>query len=128
MSIQHIMVVDDNEGDQYLTRETIERFDDSIQVTVAYDGVDALEKLNAMDVQPDVILLDINMPRLDGFGFLEKYKETNPDTTVVAMLTSSQQDTDKDKCLSYGCVKAYLYKPVDQEDLSRLSALRADAA
>ena len=123
MSISSIMIVDDSESDQFLTKIVIEKFDDSIEISQAYDGEEALEQLRAMDQQPEIILLDINMPRMNGFEFLEKYNSWEHRAKVIAMLTSSDQEKDQEQSKKFDCVKTYILKPLDFEDIKALAEI-----
>ncbi len=76
-------------------------------VSVASDGIEGLEQLHR--VKPDVILLDVLMPRLDGIGFLQKskVKETYPNIKIIACTNLSDQQT-ADQMLMYGADKQVL--------------------
>jgi len=123
MKIRTAMIVDDSDSDQFLARARLLQFDPEMEIVQAYDGQEALEKLEDPDVNPDVILLDINMPRMNGLEFLEQYSQRENQTTVVAMLTSSDQPSDKEAALSYGCVKDYFVKLFDESDWDKLTGL-----
>lgn len=120
MKFSSIMIVDDNESDQFLTREMIEEFDASITIFQAYDGEEALEQLDAMNEQVSLIILDINMPRMNGFEFLEEYNKRESKSAIIAMLTSSDQEQDKKRAAQYDCVKDFYLKPLQSSDLERL--------
>jgi CheY-like chemotaxis protein len=121
MSLERVLVVDDDDDCQFLSSKILKKVLGDIEVIEAYDGVEAIELLNDNDRQPDVILLDINMPRMDGFKFLEQYSVTNPSIPpVVVMLTSSDQQSDKEKTLAYDCVFDYFIKPINKENINRL--------
>ena len=75
MTINCILVVDDNEGDQFLAEHLIKKYLPDTQQLKAYDGEEALRVIAESDVKPDIILLDINMPGMDGFEFLEAYNQ-----------------------------------------------------
>lgn len=122
MQIKSIMIVDDSESDQYITERVIKEFDSSIIISKAYDGDEALEMLKDMDEQPSLILLDINMPRMNGLEFLEHYKSQNP-SSIVVMLSSSDQERDKTKAFSYDVVKQYIIKPLEVKDLENIAKL-----
>ncbi len=69
------MIVEDSESDQFISRMQIEEFHSTITILQAYDGREALEMLSKIDQQPDIILLDINMPRMTGLEFLKEYDD-----------------------------------------------------
>ncbi len=78
------------------------------KVIVARDGEDGLEKLASY--KPDLILLDLLMPKLDGLGFLTKYREEYPDQTAkVVVLTNLDQDAEINQALKLGAYK-YIVK------------------
>lgn len=115
--ISVVLIVDDNESDHVISRVAIEQYDPGIEILQAYDGEEALKILASADTQPDIIFLDINMPGMDGHEFLQEYaREGNP-SSVVAMLTTSDQEADKEKCLTYPFVKEYIVKPLDSDEL-----------
>lgn len=123
MKIQSLMIVDDSEGDQLLTKLVVQEFDPSIEILQAYDGREALELLLESSARPDIIFLDINMPGMDGHEFLEEYSQLGQDGTVILMLSSSSQEIDKQKSLRYSFVKKYIEKPVVLDILNEISAL-----
>ena len=110
--LKMIMVVDDNETDQFLNEVIIEKFDPSIQVVKMYDGQEALDYFSRNEPIPDIVFLDINMPGMNGFQFLEQFDASIAPSIKIFMLSSSEQDDDKKKALSYDVVKEYLPKPM----------------
>jgi CheY-like chemotaxis protein len=120
MIFSSVMIVDDNEADQYLTKAIVENFAPDAEIIQAYDGQQALELLGELDEAPDFIFLDINMPGMNGFEFLEKYQSLNDAKSPVLMLTSSDQEADQKKAKVYACVKAYLVKPLAGSHLKQL--------
>lgn len=123
MAIQTIMLIDDNETDQFLHEFIVQKFDPNIEIIKAYDGQEALDILEDLERAPDLILLDINMPGMNGFEFLDEFNCDASMSSVVVMLSSSNQDDDKDRAMSYECVKEYVVKPLDLEILKKLSEL-----
>ena len=119
-----VMIIDDSEADQFLAKYAIEEFDPDINVLQAYDGQEALEVLKDLDTQPDVIFLDINMPRMNGHEFLEEYSKWDNCSVVIIMLTSSDQEIDKEKSTAYASVVAYFTKPLDIDSLAKVLQLR----
>lgn len=122
MSIKTVMIIDDSEMDQYLTNYMIKKYDADIEILQTYDGEEALQVLKTLDKQPDLIFLDINMPRMNGHEFLEEYDKWEGRAEVVIMLTSSDQEQDKEKSLAYQCVKKYCVKPMERVELESLIA------
>lgn len=125
MGIKTILIIDDNEAEQFLYRHLVNTYDPNIKVESVYDGEEALAYLeDTSKEQPDCILLDINMPRMNGFEFLEAYTQKFADhPIVITMLTSSTMAIDKDRALEYDCVKAFFLKPITVESLETLSKL-----
>ncbi len=114
MSLSCVMVVDDSEPDQFISKVMIEQHDSNITVLQAYDGQEALEVLDKSEIKPQLIFLDINMPRMNGHEFLAAYEKIpNNDASVIVMLTSSDQTKDVEGSAAYQSVKAHFAKPLD---------------
>lgn len=120
MSYNMILIVDDSKPSQFLTKHVIKKFDPSIEITTALNGEEALLMLEEFETPPDVIFLDINMPVMNGHEFLEAYTQKTIQAEAVVMLTSSDQASDKDRCLQYDIVKKYVEKPLGLEHLNEL--------
>lgn len=107
-----ILLVDDDEVEVMGVRRAFKRAKIENNIVVANDGITALEKLrNGQDVKkPYLILLDINMPRMNGFEFLEAArKDSLLRDSVVFMLTTSR--AEEDKRIAYGHnVAGYIIK------------------
>ena len=121
-----LMLVDDNEIDQRMYRLIIER-SGLVNTLLTFGAADlAIEHLRRPDSQfPDVILLDINMPRMDGFEFLEFATQEFGDefSTVVVMLTTSLNPLDMERAKKFRAVRKYINKPLASthlEDIARL--------
>ncbi len=116
-----VLVIDDDECFQFLCEILFKRSEEECEVLQARDGVEALELLESLDKTPDLILLDINMPRMNGHEFLAAYAQSLPqETPVVAMLTSSEQEQDRENAMTYSFVKDYLLKPLRKSDIGKL--------
>ena len=123
MKIQSILVVDDDENDHFICEYTIRKFDPSIRVLKAFDGSDALDILRHEET-PDAIILDINMPVMNGFEFLDRYaEEFEVHAPVVAMLTSSHLGKDRERAMQYSFVKSYFEKPLQSDHLRLMTEL-----
>lgn len=120
MTLKSILVVDDSEADQLIAEIAIQDYDDTIEVLKAFDGKEALELLASLPTQPSLIILDVNMPRMNGLEFLEHYQAQPKASTIVVMLSSSEQEKDKERALSFDVVQEYIVKPLEVEDLRKL--------
>jgi CheY-like chemotaxis protein len=115
----HILVVDDQQADHLLAEYAISDYNADALVYKAFDGKEALQVL-AQHPQIDLILLDINMPRMNGHQFLEQYATQPRTSSVVVMLTLPAQQSDREKCEPYEQVIAYLSKPLEAGDIKHL--------
>jgi len=118
--LAEILLVEDNPGDVRLTLEAFKEGKLANKVSVAGDGVEALDYLYRRGkfsgaVRPDLILLDLNMPKKDGREVLEEVKNDPQLRTIpVVVLTTSAAETDILK--SYDLhVNCYIQKPVDYD-------------
>ncbi|WP_247000115.1 response regulator [Halosolutus gelatinilyticus] len=116
----HVLLVEDNPGDVRLTQEAFAAVPTETTIHVATDGDEALEFLterhaNPSTAVPDLVLLDLNLPRMDGFEFLEAIQgEPAVATIPIIVLTSSEATEDVRE--SYAkCANAYLTKPTDPD-------------
>jgi len=112
----HILVVDDNEGDILLTREALDDAQFINKVSIANDGVEALrflKKQAGSSGMPDLILLDINLPKMDGTELLGIIK-TDPDLKRIPVIMLTTSSAEKDILASYeNYANCYITKPVD---------------
>jgi two-component system alkaline phosphatase synthesis response regulator PhoP len=108
-----IMAVDDERHIVRLIQVNLERA--GYQVITAFDGPDALKKVE--NERPDVIVLDVMMPKMDGFEVLKRL-QANPETRTIPiiMLTAKAQDADVFRGWASG-VSAYLTKPFNPLEL-----------
>lgn len=113
MELKQVLVVDDSEADQFLNRYRLLECQPDIQVRAVYDGLEALEVLRTPGYKPDLILLDINMPRMNGFEFLEAYTQEFSEQICVLMLSSSLVDSDRSRAESFAAVRGFLRKPLN---------------
>ena len=121
MDIKRIMIVDDNEPDQFYARIIVRKFDENIEVIPAFDGKQELDLLSESDCNPEIIFLDINMPGMDGHDFLKKYSALSDSNGIVIMLSTSDEDRDRLPIEQFDCVRMHLVKPLKQEYLEMLS-------
>ena len=113
-----VMVVDDSLTVRKITGRLLQR--EGYQVMLAKDGVDALEQL--LEAQPDVILSDIEMPRMDGFDFVRNVRSDERLRRLpIIMITSRTADKHRNYALEIGA-NHYLGKPYDEVELLGLVA------
>lgn len=121
-----VMLIDDSESDLLYTRIILQRAAVPYEVLAYESAPAALQALRSGTVQVDLILLDINMPGMNGFEFLQAYQALQAEqrtSAVVVMLTSSPDPADRERALAYGCVKGYVTKPIDRASADGLVAL-----
>jgi CheY-like chemotaxis protein len=114
-----ILVVDDDAGDVLLVREAFAGKRIPHQLHTAVDGVDALEFLREPGrPRPDLVVLDLNMPRMNGREFLAEVK-ADPLLRSIPIVVLSTSVTDEDVVSSYELrANAYLTKPVDLDEFT----------
>ncbi len=114
----HILLVDDNEGDILLTREALDDARIINKISIAHDGIEALDFLHKnpphQDTDmPDLILLDINLPKMDGTEVLGIIK-TDPELKRIPVIMLTTSSNEKDILASYdNYANCYITKPVD---------------
>jgi CheY-like chemotaxis protein len=89
-------------------------------VNVVNNGLEALNVLKKAERKPDLIFLDINMPVLNGFEFIEKYQELyghNQKSIIVVMLTTSIKSSDLRKANKSNVISEFISKPLKPEKL-----------
>lgn len=119
----NILLCEDNEDHIFLTKRAISQAKDDVdfKISVARDGSEALEKLKRSkegkeEPRPDLIILDLAMPRIDGFEVLERLKSDKDLRIIpVVVLTASTNEDDVIKAYSLGG-NSYISKPLRFED------------
>jgi CheY-like chemotaxis protein len=120
-----IAIVDDDTIFQFTTKVKIQKLGLASNIQIFNDGeeiMDYLIKVESIEC-PDIILLDINMPMMDGWDFLEEYKKHlggSESKIKIYMLSSSINPVDVDKAKSNKLVDDYIIKPIKDEDLFRI--------
>lgn len=125
MKTVDILLVEDNPGDVRLTREALNEGHLSNNLHVVSDGVEAIEFLTKTgnfknSVTPDIVLLDLNLPKVNGFEVLEKIKNDEHLKTIpVIILTTSL--SDHDIITSYSMhANCYVPKPVEYDSFKKV--------
>jgi chemotaxis family two-component system response regulator Rcp1 len=116
-----VLMVEDNTMDAILTSEILSESEKtSYRVTTVKNAVEALSFLHRQNgyehaPRPDLVLLDLNLPKMHGFDFLAQIRQDNNLTTIpLVVLTTSEFGKDIDRAKELG-VNGYLVKPIDLE-------------
>ncbi|AEW00444.1 hypothetical protein A4D02_24250 [Niastella koreensis] len=121
LPINKILLVDDDATANYLSKELLESLQAANEFETAENCLRALELIRQSDCA-DVIFLDIKMPGIDGFDFLERLKKLSLEKKIkVVMLTSSVRPEDKLRAFSYKAVIEYLEKPLTSEKVQMIA-------
>ena len=122
--IDNLMIIDDNDIDQRLARRIVNRSGRVKQIHSFLMAPDALEFLAQSDRPAiDAILLDINMPRMNGFEFLQAAEARHGKGfagIVVVMLTTSMSRSDRERAAATGMVHDYINKPLLADHLESI--------
>ena len=123
----NILLVDDDELYLYLMEKTIHQISKELVVSTFTDGEQAVEyiaKCTEEKVElPEVIFLDINMPFLDGWGFLNEFKKLKPkiiSNINIYMVSSSMRDSDVKRASNFEELTGYVVKPVNKVQLAEI--------
>ncbi len=120
-----VLLVEDNPGDVDLTRETLEEGKVQVNLSIAYDGVDAIEQLQTAvaagaDALPDLVLLDLNLPRRSGRDVLA-HMRSEPLLRRVPVVVLTSSDAERDIVSSYELgANCYVTKPVGLEQFETI--------
>ena len=119
------LLIDDNYIDNFVTRRILESGNFADQVIVSQSATDAINSLRAGLVKPDVIFLDIRMPMMGGFEFLQEFDKLDiegKNSVKIFMLSSSLDPTDLKKSVNNKYITQFVHKPLTQKILDEISA------
>ncbi len=120
MKLKQYWIIDDDPIARVLIEKKMKREKLGEEFQAFSNGQAALDHLLNLngETKPDLILLDLNMPILDGWEFLNEGQHKIEESEIkVAILTSSISNEDRDKANGYKCVSCFLKKPLDTEEL-----------
>jgi CheY-like chemotaxis protein len=109
MNEVEVLLVEDNAGDALLTRQALADCSLSVKLTIAHDGEQALALLSEREYQPDLIILDLNLPKIPGHVLLQRYRTKK---VPIVVFSAYWNDVDMDRAFGLGVVE-YFQKPTD---------------
>jgi CheY-like chemotaxis protein len=122
------MLVDDNNDDNFFHEREIKKNNEKTIVIVKNSGLEALEylkaKKNSINMQPDLIFLDINMPGMNGWEFLEEYNRLDKNIQseiMIIMLTTSDNPDDETRAKRWRGISDYITKPLTKEKMKDIA-------
>jgi CheY-like chemotaxis protein len=126
--IDTICVIDDNDVYQFVMKNSISKLNPNIRILAYLNGEEGIESIKEMIAKneplPDVILLDINMPIMDGWEFMNEFikiKYQIPHVMPIYLTTSSLDASDIDKAKKYEDITGFLSKPIDRHTLLKIT-------
>lgn len=121
-SFKKILVIDDNPTDRYIAKRMAEKYHFADEIILKESALEALDYIRALESTPDLlpqlIFLDINMPGMNGYEFLEEYaklSETIKSNCIILMITTSIHPDDFKRAENDPSIFRFLNKPLDQE-------------
>jgi CheY-like chemotaxis protein len=119
-----LLFIDDSKLDHIILDKLISGIKDFQPVVHSYDGEEALKIFSDDPIgHPDVIFLDIRMPRFDGWDFLDGFRDLHsalPIKPLLYVFSSSIDPTDRERALSYSSVTGFFSKPVSRPVLEQV--------
>ena len=122
--LKNILLIDDSESDNFYHARKLKKMDITDAIHTCFSGAEGLEylksELDGKHPQPTLIFLDINMPGMNGWEFLEEYEKlelAQQGEIVLTMLSNSIDERDKDRAQEYKTVKGFYSKPLNEEYL-----------
>lgn len=138
MMIKNVMLIDDNKIDVFVSQKVIEKYDPKVKTRAFNNAIMALSFFKLLELNnnikslslPEIILLDVNMPEMNGFNFFKEFKELNvvkEHKIAVYMLSSSICPDDIIKAQKEPQCSGYIIKPLTLEKLKKFISEPEDA-
>lgn len=122
--LKNVLLIDDSESDNFYHQRKIRKMGITDNIHICYSGQEALDflksELEGVHPQPTLIFLDINMPGMNGWEFLEEYEKlelAQQGEVVLTMLSNSIDERDKFRADKYKAVQGFYSKPLSDEYL-----------
>ncbi|MBC7607492.1 MAG: response regulator [Burkholderiales bacterium] len=125
---KEVFVIDDDKVFHFIIKKLFSKNNIDVSPSFYLNGLEALEEIKekiSMGVAlPDLILLDINMPIMDGWQFLDEFRKTKKETkgqTIIYLVSSSDSTSDMNKAKEYQDeIEDYFFKPMTLDDLKKI--------
>jgi len=123
-TINHLLLIDDSEATNNFHNRLLQKMNAVKVISTCTDGKEALEFINNVKTCPNLIFLDLNMPILDGFEFLEKInkllEEGQSEKPLIVVLTSSEEQFDRERCESLYEKIRFHSKPLTIDQINQI--------
>ncbi|WKX76319.1 response regulator [Zobellia laminariae] len=121
--LKSIVLLDDNSATNFIHETYLRRVNCVERIHTFTMGIKAIEYLKTLEVFPELIFVDINMPTMDAWEFMEIYEEIDMSlkiNTRVILLTTSIIPSDKGKMSLYSEIEAMMFKPLNEEAIRNI--------
>lgn len=114
MNPSDVLLVEDNAGDALLVGQALAECPAPVRLHIARDGEQALQLLEQPHFKPDLVILDLNIPKISGYSVLA-LRPSKKKKTPVVVFSASENDADVSRALSLGA-KDFIHKPMDLDE------------
>ena len=115
-----ILLVDDDPMSNTYSSLVVKKQNPEAEILTFNNGIEALSYLEIeSNPKPDIIFLDLNMPVMNGWDFMEEYQKMNLGIEII-VITSSNEHLDKEKSMSYKGIADYFIKPITLDNVKKL--------
>lgn len=126
---RQFLLIDDDEMFNFLHQAIIKQIDSSVDVGIFQMSTNGLteiqRKIRNLEILPEVMMIDIRMPEMDGFELMEELEKLPKDpfkNTKIYFVTSSIDDRDRQRAATYSLLSGYLEKPISFEKIKEILA------
>lgn len=116
----HILLVDDDKMNNRFVSFLMKKVSVAVELDICLNGEEAVQYLTSRQTLPDLVLLDINMPLMDGYEFLQWYTQSGLTGLRVVICSSAAKEEEQLNFAAFDCVIDYLEKPISLDLLQAL--------